>query len=504
MIPADSEAGFQPQPTPQHKKKMWVAAVVAVVAVVAVAIAAISMFRPAPTPVSPRQHISQAINNTVSGLLAERIRQTALSDMAALLAGAFGEPTQHSFSLRLKGLLSFGDIGFRVNTQSDPAGRQAEADFSVTMSGFPLGGVSSYLRDDVLSFAAPLLFKGEYGINLETIGRDFSASALNRIAGELWPDDMALQVWPSETMIIEAPPWLSEANKRFVDEAGIEERGSQNVPINDFPRDCEIYEIIAGMESVRRYIHAIWDGLKSEQALFAGISASMPGYTPEQIISRADAYLDALANSLTGDLSISVFIHDGRLVRAIFRLPFSVYGPDAIIISIQIGGEQNLSDALTIEASSNETGFLMKWAGRHVPTDGKYDTALMLYRYNGLGNDAPLIFALNGWYDSNLSEDNCELTLALTPEFGDSIMIRLNGALRYDKAAKTLTADISQGLYSAKGDAKEFTAVFERKPSSNKVFSARTPTMLFTLSEDELQRLVDEFQANIGGISKLF
>ncbi|MCL1805317.1 MAG: hypothetical protein FWG28_04880 [Clostridiales bacterium] len=490
----------EPEPPPKPRRKVWIA-VIAVTAVLVV-VGVVLLLRPSSPPASgdPREYIRRAFSNTLSTLAIEQAKQTPLTDILAILSDSFAQRTQQTFSVRLKNIPLFGDLGLRVETRADPQARQAETGVNLTMSGFPLGGVTIYMKDDLVSFASPLFFDGAYGFHLETLGRDFNASALSSLVGVTLDGDLSIPVWQGETIVVGTPGWFAEANRQLADSIAIEKRGEQETYVNGFPRNCEVYEMTAGAEAARRYIYAVWDGLRNDAILSNGFSAASPGIDPQELMEQAELYLDAIANALTGNLSIFVFIHDNRLVRADLMLPFDINEPDELTVSIQIGGGQNISDALSIDAGSSEGGFILKWNGRHAPSDGRYDTALALYSFSHHDDEPQAMLNLSGWYDANLRENNFAFLLDLAPDLDGGVQLSLNGTLRYDKSLRTLNADFDQAFFSSESMTQAFTASFESKPLADPYFSVGNPVLLFGLSADQLEALFDEIKSNAGAL----
>ena len=494
------EALPPPGQAPGPRRRIWPAA--AAVAFVLVAASVFFLLRPSASsaPADPLRHIRKSLDNTISALVAEQLKQTALSDIVSILSGGLADRAQYTLSVRLSNLFLFGDLGFRIEARSDPPARRAETDFAITMSGFPLGGFSAYLIDDLVSVAAPILYNGEYGFRLDTLGRDFNASALSRLSGITLDEGMSLPLWSREIVLVGTPLWLPEANRRLTDAITVEKLEDREIAVNGFPRDCETYEIKAGAETIRRYIRDLGEGITSDSGFSTGFFGWAPYDQSDDISARADSFLNDLADSITGDLSVLLFINSNRLIRADFMLPFNLSEPDELTLSIQVGGAQNLSDALSVDAGSRESGFILKWAGSHAPSDGKYNTSLTLYSLSH-HNDEPLVLcAADGWYDANLPENNFAFLLDIAPDFEENIQLSLNGSLRYSKAGKTLDADFSQSYFSAPGLTQAFTASFSRKTPADLNFTERDPVMLFSLSADEIKTLMDEIQSNINGL----
>jgi len=486
------------------RRKKWLIAGVAAVLAAAVP-AAVFFLSPRPSAADPRQYIRKALGNTVAAIRLEQMKQTALTDIFTLLAESAAKPSSLSFSAALRDAVNLGNPGIRMEVKTDPANRRSTASLALTMFGFPLGNLDLYLQDDLLSIAAPLFFYGEYGFHLSTLGRDFNASALSTLLETTLSEDLSVQIWPdSSVSAIGAPDWLAEANRDLMDKLTVSHLEDTEVRINDYLRTCGAYEASIPGEALQAYLRAVLGGIQ-DAPLFTGRAADLLSPFPQAIVPfDLDIDADAVTDFIGGDLTIFLFVHDDRLVRADFLLPVNAPHAREFHLSLQLGGEKNLLDAFSAKAGFAEEGFLLTWSGRHLPVNNRYDTSFFFYFYDDRHSEPVVWFGLDGWYDTASSEDNFALSAVLTPDDESGrLQVSLNGMLNHDKAGKTLKGSFDQIDLTGYGFQWQLTAGYEFRLLPSLEFPERDPDLLLMLPAEKLEALLEEIGSNAGRLLSL-
>ena len=483
-------------------KKTWlIAGAAAIVVVLAVAV---FLLKPASSSKDPKHYVLEAWKSTVAEMEKERAKQRDLNEIFAILNENLTAPSRQSLAFRLDDdSFSFGAPGFRIETETDPARHQAKTGFSVTVAGFPLGGATFYLEDDLFSVEAPLFFKGEYGVRLETLGRDYNASDLSRMSGLTLDEGLSFPLWQEKIELSHMPLWLREAGNQFVGGITVEKKDNREVQVNDRLLDCETFEMRVGLETMKRLVYTLWEGLKEEE-LFQNYLDSQSVNPGESLtFEELDNLVGSVSDFLAGNMTASLFVSDGKLIRADFSLPFQSSEQGEICVSIRIGGDENLIDALYVEVNVAGYGVIFKTGGQHVPSEGAYTTYQALYGINPYDEEPLTLYLASGWYKSNLTENNISWYIELLPDSDGALELSLSGTLLRGTSQKTLHVDLSQIQFSGPGFTQKLSAVYDLQPLASPDFPPRKPIMLLELSMDGIQALIDEARGNFLGLTSL-
>ncbi|MDR0470048.1 MAG: hypothetical protein LBH09_08770, partial [Peptococcaceae bacterium] len=295
--------------------------------------------------------------------------------------------------------------------------------------------------------------------------------------------------------------WLKlDANKQLKDKMTITKGSSKSIEVNGFTKTCDVYDMKIGKDALVAYIRAIWNELKKDPAILNAIAMQSPYMTVEDIIDEIESGLDDL-KEVFGDLTATFYVMGENLVRVDFVLPVTGYDTVDLKISIQIGGEKNLLDAFSIDVNVDDEGFVLKWAGHHVPVDGKYDTTLTIHTFDYYDPKPVLAFRMKGGYNTNAAENNLSLVFDIMPDSYDEANLIMNGTLTFDKAKKTVKLDLDDIQFDTDYFSQQFTFSYEYMPMNSIDFTKRDVKMIFSLSESELQIIMDEIIENV---SQLF
>lgn len=484
------------------KKSFWLVA--AAVVILTIVTAAAFLLKPAAPAADPKLYVFGALQKTIETMKEEGAKQRDLVEIQKLFSGIRAEASRQSLSIGLiEEGFSFGAPGLRIEADTNPPGRQAETRFSVTMAGFPLAGATMYLEGDILSAEAPLLFRNEYGIRLETLGRDYNQSAFASLLGLKLHEGLSVSLWPGKADKAAMPSWLVEAGRLFAGEIAVRKTEDREVRVNDRLRLCEVYEMQAGREAVVRLLNRLRDGLKEERLFRAALEYQSAYSDTGWSADGPDAAFGMAADLPDGDLDALLFIHDGRLVRAELHLPLKDGEGDGLLVSIQIGGDENLIDALWIDAEAGGYSIALKYGGEYVPAESRYTAYLVVYGADPDDGEPADFFRASGWYAGNLTENNVSMLFDILPDSDGAVQLSLSGALRHSAAQKTLSADFGQIYVSGPDFFRQFTAAYRLEPLASPVFAARKPAMLFDLSAAAAGALIDEIAGNVEGILAL-
>jgi hypothetical protein len=170
------------------------------------------------------------------------------------------------------------------------------------------------------------------------------------------------------------------------------------------------------------------------------------------------------------------------------------------LLSVQIGGEKNLLDAFSIDMRADDNGFTLKWAGHHLPIDGKYSSALTIHTFHSDGDEPELAFRMTGEYDTNLAENNISLSFDSLSETRSEISARMNGTLALNKARKAFKLDFDSISVVNGYGSQQYAMSYEYTPLEAIDFVERNPVMLLSLSKSELEDILSEITGNIDAL----
>lgn len=499
---------------PVKKKKGWLIALIIALAVVLVAGAAVLLYFFVFTGGSPADRVREGYSKTMATLSEEYAATSDQLGVSAALQQLYEGPSRQTISFSTSVPEVPGNITVTGDINADLLQGRLDMDLSVGYSGTPLLEGSVLMDGKVVSFMAPQLFSGEYGVDIEEVQESMGiiggADGPTAIWGSvpLWTDGLFSDV-DADTLqggiVGEATrEAITELFDSLLDGAAIESTGSQSTRVNDVTRDCEAFSLNIAEDAWVDFLYDASDALLADET-FMGLMLQAMGNTTggyytetelrQQVRDSVDELLYQLETNLGGDIEGTVYLADGRLVK----LELSFDSLETLDILLEIGGEHNLSDAVSLTIDTRFASVNLSAKGAQVPASGVYS---MVYSVSAQEKGYGDAFSASAeiYWDTTKSYDNFSLYL----QASGGLWLDARGTLSADGEAKTFSMQLDE-VYATDGyDEFSFSLDYDVQPGSAGAIRTPNPVYLNRMSDEELNAWMEEIMYSMYAMEDLF
>jgi len=397
----------------------------------------------------------------------------------------------------------------KINHDFSETKRESALSITPRLGTADLLTASVTLDDSTLAVTCPeILGETTYGANTETIGADIynlgilgpEDQPISYIGFNLFDLIQELRAVLEETKVDEAlMAEYQAAVLAMFTEAEIEKLGKEEIDVNGTDIECIAYSVLIPEDAIADVFDLYRDIVRSidsedlardmTETILSGIISS------EELVDEAmasfeytdttDEMLDEIKEFLKelGDLECTVWLADGY-VRSV-HWEDTLYDED-MELTVDLGGDGDYTDMLGIEFRMDDTDVTvtLESSGDHSAKNGTYTDETVIEIE---GNGESLVFT----FETEFDPDTGEFTLDAD---ADEIMaVSLRGALTGGEN----TFDLNLDRISVAVEGEELISCglsLAVSPYEQRV-SVTNPTMLSTLTEEDLYDIADELSA---------
>lgn len=496
--PAYAMAGAPGPASPKKKMKKGAKIAIVIILVVAILAAALAVYFIAFAGGSPKQQVRDAFTNTMDALESERTAAQQALGTDKIFSQFYEGPVEMDYHLSMSGLSGMPDeVSMSGSLYANLPDRQLSADIALGLGSMSLLDMQLALEDDLVALACPQLFSGSYGVHTETLGYDLydteayyymdieSDTSFNIFDMMALPDPSASGQEEPAYYTPETSAELTRLFDTMWETAVVEKTGNQQVSINGFNKSCDVFTVQVEVAVLVDYLQDVVDVLLDDKifgsaVLSAYLTANGSYYTEDDLRYEIEYRLSDLEYYVE-EAGATVYVADKKLVRLDIELSD---GYDDVLVSMEIGGEKNMSDAFRLLVSENGyTEIEVSMQGHQVAEDGLYSLSGEIY-----GGYESVYFEYE--FDTTKSSDNFRLSFE-----APGAEARIYGTMLLDNAAGTLYLDLYDiELYDGYNT---YYMALETDIAPGGSFSGMSPTLLSSMSDDEIEDLFWEMEENL-------
>ncbi len=492
-------------PPPKKKRKGLIiglaAGLAAVLLLGTVATVAVRMLLPATTVMS-------AVSKTFNALQTEQENNLSALGISQAFEMLETSPAEQEIYLELpeSGLLP-GRMGARATVQSDLPGRKLLADIDVEQSGLSLFTGTFAANDDLLSFSAPVFFRGSYGLHTETLGEDWNRSALRDMLGLDIPDDLSFNLFDmadtSSVLTDESTAKISEIVKTASGDVTVKSGAKGPATVNGEILNCRLYTVTLPKSSAQEALRGIVDVVLNDENYRKSMEestelASMAGgYTSvdEMIDEMTDVYGE-LADSLQSDITANVWVAGGYMRRAELSLAMNLQNEDYnVAVAAEFGTKEQMGGALTVGVSINDQTLQMVRTNTVLEKAGPYSSGTQMYLQDGEGAPKETVLDMKLEYDPGAERDNFRLRLVAGVDSDFALDVR--GTVSIDSSKKSIDADFDKIEIDTYYSTTSLKGSYRLVPLDGGGLAMPEPKLLTDMSESGLEDLMSEIEESV-------
>lgn len=438
---------------------------------------------------SPKAALRKAVDHSLNSLMTDYRNSLEDIGVAQLVDHYYDNPTRLDYELLGEMPDGAGQLALAGTAYADLPNRQLEADIDLGLGAASMLTAQFAVEGELMTFSAPELFSGGLGVATTTFGQDYAASSLSGMFGPL-PADFSLDPFgPLESLRPPLPEALPGKDTR-ADIAGLYAGLWDNITVertaaeekrrvNELELSCTAYSLTMPAEALISFLESAAEALADDPMFDTGLLQSMEqaGFGSRQALL---ALPGQLAEQLDEEVTAAAWVHDGALVALELELRAEK------TLRVDIGGENHLSDAVTLELleGGTVTGTIEYW-GNLVPENGAYSQSLFVAAPSGG------VAGLDVYYDPGASTDNFALGFV-----GDTLELEFSGTLLVDKAAHSLSLDLYDVALTDFDGTQHYSLMLSAAPAGDHAFAPPQHRMLFEMSDMDLVLLFMELMGN--------
>lgn len=517
---------YQPPPMPA-KKKGGKKLVIILVSLLLVAAIVTSLFVFVIDLRSPEQRVRDAMQNTQDTIQAERVATDEALGISRIMAQVhdgqalidFSTSVQIPESEAMAGAsmtnpqtgeaLALEAVSITGAMRTDLAQGCVDLDLGLGIDGTPLVNMQIGARDELIAISSPELFSGSLGFNQNSFGADYANSIFAQateggataIDPEMSFDLVGTLSALTETAPAGEPRFYSTDTQGALDAleetlwaaATVEKGDATEVSVNGVTQACEVYNAVYERPAFIDYLYAYVDTILADEELDLGMLgglSSMSGtesLTGEDLEASVYEALATIEQAISENVEVCFYVQDDRLLRmeALFFGGADSFGEMELVL--EYGDGEALSNALTLTLSADGSEALRyETSGSQVIKDGIYSNTLSLTSMNGGA------FAMDLWYDTAADFDNFTFVLSQN----GAAAVEAEGSLQVNTTANTLDSDFTRLMVSGANGPAEIPLKFAIQPGEGLSFEDPAPTMLFEMSQSDMEALMQEIMVN--------
>lgn len=393
-------------------------------------------------------------------------------------------------------------FGLRGSARTDLPGRRASSAWTVIYGAADLLELRLAAEDSLLTVGSPELTGDRvFGLDTATLGRELAAldpelAELSGLSFNIF--DISERLLAVEEQNEAAVEQIKAAAVKLYAAAKIKKAGGETLTVNGNSLDCTVYNVVFPAEDVKTFIGEALDAYERSDTFGAVMDIYRSMGMPEDLLEEMEAAnpagealeeaREALeeAEAELKDVEVEVCLNGGMI--SALRVPAGIGGTDANAACVYLGGGSRYTDDLSVVFYNEDgtEGASLLFSGDHTAQTGAF-TDTMVLRLDGSGGEEAVRsrFTLDsGSGDRAFSWHLTVGTVELTAE----------GTLNGGKNALSLSLDTLRAAFA--GEALSLRAAFSLG-AYEAPEPAGDPTMLFSLSEEDLEQLQVELSANV-------
>lgn len=421
---------------------------------------------------------------------------------------ASGADQELAVSIPLSAAMS---LDFSLVAQSNAAGDKGYVSLDAGFFGMSQRIVELSQAEKTMIIASPMLFEGTYSLNSDEARTGLADCALGRMMG-VEEDAVASAFDAIDSygsmvsdfgLTAQTNASLEQAWKNLKQSVEVKNNGQETVTVNGVDRDCTAYYVAFTNDQIKTYLNAVTTAMLQDENLRGYMEPTMltSGMRSwEELLVETQDAIDEMMEQIE-QIYFNGYVADGCLVKGRLTL---VSDGIPLAIGIEIGGERNLTDAITLAMYEEDgTVWQIKHKGSLVPVNGVVSSEITLTTTSASTGLEEENMTMNLVWDTTKQSDN----LSFSCEIPDALLFTLDGSLVVDNAISLAISHYSYGDYSTNSSKQgDLSITYHAQPGGeiSEVTGAADARNLLTMSESELEALVMEIQNSAYSLAGMF
>lgn len=400
-------------------------------------------------------------------------------------------------------------IGVDITSNCDVTNKLMEAEMKASIANIELLKMNMTADDNMLYVSLPDFLKDTYAVNMETLGKDYNASAWTGILGMEVDESLSYDLFAEAKKAEVDNTLLADEIAEIVETMTVEDSGN----VVEIERDgktirCDGVKATLNKDALNAFLDALCEAILDSDYMQTALKQQMilkqsmdVGYMDEAEMEDMlrEEFRESFSVRFDSDVELCFYM-DGKNRIVNIATPSKIKLKDSMVTSVGFSlvfsGTDRVLDNVsgTVKMSSDEREVRMEIERTAKLTKDAYENDFALE----LSNDAGASMGLKYSADWDLEDKSYKMVLDMEEEESDSLSFMIKGDFTDIEKGKSVTMNIGE-LSLAKNDVKllSISGSLSCEPFDGEIKAPKDAVDLFGMSETEIKDAISEFSQGL-------